>query len=71
MARWLTNSRDVISRLKEDGWTLDRVQGSHHHFKKAGFPFIVTVPHPRKDLPVGLVKAIYDKAGWPRPGAVY
>ena len=31
-------------------------------------PVIVTVPHPKKDLAVGLVKSIYDKAGWPRPG---
>jgi len=48
---------------------LDRVQSSHHHFKKAGVPEIVTVPHPKKDLSLGLVKSIYDKAGWPRPGA--
>ncbi len=68
MARWLTSSRRVILRLKEDGWMIDRVQGSHHHFKKVGIPFIVTVPHPKKDLPLGLVKSIYDKAGWPRPG---
>jgi predicted RNA binding protein YcfA (HicA-like mRNA interferase family) len=69
MGQWLTNSRDVIERLKKDGWVLDRIQGSHHHFKKAGIPFIVTVPHPKKDLSLGLVKSIYDKAGWPRPGA--
>jgi predicted RNA binding protein YcfA (HicA-like mRNA interferase family) len=66
---WLTNSRDVIARLKSDEWVLDRVRGSHHHYKKAGVPFIVTVPHPKKDLALGLVKSIYAKAGWPHPGA--
>jgi predicted RNA binding protein YcfA (HicA-like mRNA interferase family) len=69
MSRWPTNSRDIIERLRADGWTLDRVEGSHHQFKKAGIPHLVTVPHPKKDLSVGLVKSIYDTAGWPRPGA--
>ena len=54
---WLTSSRAVIARLKGDGWVLDRVNGSHHHYKKAGVPFIVTVPHPKKDLALGLVKS--------------
>ncbi|MFL5175446.1 MAG: type II toxin-antitoxin system HicA family toxin [Microvirga sp.] len=69
MGRWLTSSRDLIARLKEDGWVLDRIESSHHQFKKRGVPHLVTVPHPKKDLSVGLVKSIYDKAGWPRPGA--
>jgi predicted RNA binding protein YcfA (HicA-like mRNA interferase family) len=69
MGRWMTNSRDVIARLEGDGWVLHRVQGSHHQFKKAGVAQVVTVPHPKRDLSVGLVKSIYDKAGWPRPGA--
>lgn len=69
MGRWLTNSRDVIARLKAEGWLLARVHGSHHQFKKPGVPFVLTVPHPKKDLALGLVKSIYDKAGWPRPGA--
>jgi predicted RNA binding protein YcfA (HicA-like mRNA interferase family) len=56
----LTSSRDVIARLKADGWVLDRVQSSHHHFKKAGVPEIATVPHPKKDLSLGLVKSIYE-----------
>jgi hypothetical protein len=34
MGRWLTNSRDLIARLKEDGWVLDRIESSHHQFKK-------------------------------------
>lgn len=58
MGHWLTNSRDVIARLKAEGWLLDRVQGSHHQFKKLGVPIVVTVPHPKKDLALGLVKSI-------------
>jgi predicted RNA binding protein YcfA (HicA-like mRNA interferase family) len=59
----------LIARLKEDGWVLDRIESSHHQFKTRGVPHLATVPHPKKDLSVGLVKSIYDKAGWPRPGA--
>ena len=55
MGRWLTSSRDLIARLKEDGWVLDRIESSHHQFKKRGVPHLVTVPHPKKDLSVGLV----------------
>lgn len=43
-----SKSSDLIKELKVDGWTLDRVRGSHHVFKhpvKAGH---VTVPHPKK-----------------------
>jgi predicted RNase H-like HicB family nuclease/predicted RNA binding protein YcfA (HicA-like mRNA interferase family) len=29
----LTNSRDIIRRLKREGWRLDRISGSHHVFK--------------------------------------
>jgi predicted RNA binding protein YcfA (HicA-like mRNA interferase family) len=56
-------SSDLIKELKADGWTLDRVRGSHHVFKhpvKAGH---VTIPHPKKDLGKGLVAAIRKQAG--------
>jgi HicA toxin of bacterial toxin-antitoxin, len=29
----LTNSRDIVRRLEQEGWTLVRVTGSHHVFK--------------------------------------
>ena len=58
------NSREIISLLIKDGWVLKRVTASHHHFGKAGVPVIVTVPHPKRDLPVGTVRSIYKQAGW-------
>lgn len=27
------SSREIIKRLKKDGWFLVKVVGSHHHFK--------------------------------------
>lgn len=57
------NSRDVIRALLADGWRLKRVTGSHHHFVHLERPGLVTVPHPRRDLPTGTVKAIERQSG--------
>jgi predicted RNA binding protein YcfA (HicA-like mRNA interferase family) len=56
-------SADLIRELKHAGWVLDRVQGSHHVFKHPARTGIVVVPHPKKDLGKGLVKAIRKQAG--------
>lgn len=56
-------SRDVIKALEADGWTLKRVTGSHHHFTHPTKPGIVTVPHPRRDLPLGTLRSIERQSG--------
>jgi predicted RNA binding protein YcfA (HicA-like mRNA interferase family) len=43
---------------------LDRVSGDHHTFKHPKRAVIITITHPRKDLPTGLVRRIYKLAGW-------
>jgi predicted RNA binding protein YcfA (HicA-like mRNA interferase family) len=60
----LTSSRDIIRRLEKEGWTLVRVTGSHHVFKNPTSGDTLVVPHPKKDLGKGLVRAIYKGAGW-------
>ena len=62
----LTSSRDIIKRLKKDGWEVVDVKGSHHQFKHPDLPGKITVPHPKKDLPKGTVMSIYRQAGWTR-----
>jgi predicted RNA binding protein YcfA (HicA-like mRNA interferase family) len=62
----LTNSRNIMRRLEDEGWRLDRVRGSHHVFKNPKTGAIIVLPHPRKDLGPGLVRAIYRQAGWQR-----
>ena len=57
------NSRDIVRALEADGWALKRVTGSHHHFMHPTKPGIVTVPHPKKDLPVGTLRSIARQAG--------
>ncbi len=57
------SSADLISELKKAGWRLARVNGSHHVFTHPQRIGIVVVPHPKKDLGKGLVKAIRQQAG--------
>jgi predicted RNA binding protein YcfA (HicA-like mRNA interferase family) len=57
------SSADVIRELKKAGWRLARVNGSHHVFTHLQRPGIVVVPHPKKNLGKGLVKAIRQQAG--------
>jgi predicted RNA binding protein YcfA (HicA-like mRNA interferase family) len=52
------SSSEVIRKLKAAGLELVRVKGDHHHFKHPDQAGIVTLPHPKKDLPFGTVKAI-------------
>jgi len=56
-------SVDLIRDLQADGWTLDRVRGSHHIFEHPSKPGRIVVPHPKKDLGKGLVKTIRAQVG--------
>ena len=56
-------SREIISKLEADGWRLDSVTGSHHHFTHPTKPGKVTVPHPTKDIKIGTLKSIERQSG--------
>jgi predicted RNA binding protein YcfA (HicA-like mRNA interferase family) len=51
------SGKDVVKRLEQQGWRLDRVRGSHHVLKKDGKSCPVPV-HGNKDLPTGTLKNI-------------
>lgn len=57
------NSRALIKEIEQAGWVLVRVKGSHHQFKHPEHKLPLTIPHPKKDLKIGLVKAIRKQAG--------
>jgi predicted RNA binding protein YcfA (HicA-like mRNA interferase family) len=57
-------SADVVKLIESDGWFLVRISGSHHHFRHRVRPGLVTVPHPKKDLPVGTLNSILRQAGF-------
>lgn len=56
-------SKDLIWLVEKDGWVLRRVRGSHHQFKHPTKPGLVTIPHPKKDMPQGTAKNILRQAG--------
>lgn len=58
------DSREVISRLKREGWQLVNTRGSHAQYKHPTKKNKVTVPHPKKDLPIGTLRNIFRQAGW-------
>ena len=57
------SSAEVIRRIKNAGWYLVRVKGSHHHFAHATRPGITTVPHPKSNIPTGTLKSIERQSG--------
>ncbi len=57
------DSRTIIKLIEADGWRLERVTGSHHHFRHPSKPGTVIVPHPRKDMPIGTLKSIARQTG--------
>jgi predicted RNA binding protein YcfA (HicA-like mRNA interferase family) len=56
-------SADIIRMLEAHGWRLVRITGSHHHFRHDVRPGLVTVPHPKKDIPPGTLNSILKQAG--------
>lgn len=57
------NSGEVISALEADGWVEVALRGSHAQFKHPTKPGRVTVPHPKRDLPVGTLRSIERQSG--------
>ncbi|MCB9740031.1 MAG: type II toxin-antitoxin system HicA family toxin [Deltaproteobacteria bacterium] len=55
-------SEALMAELRQAGWVLVRVRGSHHVFRHPDRSGIVVVPHPRKALGKGLVAAIRRQA---------
>ncbi|KQS96421.1 MULTISPECIES: type II toxin-antitoxin system HicA family toxin [unclassified Rhizobium] len=56
-------SSDIISVLKKDGWIEVARKGSHVQFKHPSKPDRVTVPHPKRDIPIGTLKSIEKQSG--------
>ncbi|PLP99993.1 type II toxin-antitoxin system HicA family toxin [Cupriavidus pauculus] len=56
------HSSALIRLLEHEGWRLVRSKGSHLTYKHPSRVQIVTVPHPKKDLPTGTVRSIMRTA---------
>jgi len=58
--------REIIDRLKGDGWILDRTAGSHQQYRHPTKPGTVTVPAGGKlanHIPPGTLNSILRQAG--------
>ncbi|KPD09921.1 hypothetical protein AM501_01590 [Aneurinibacillus migulanus] len=49
--------------VQQDGWELIRVAGSHHQYRHPSKKGILTIPHPKKDMPLKTIKSILKQAG--------
>ena len=59
----IVKSADLTKQLEQAGWVLRGVKGSHHvytHPERGGH---ISIPHPRKDLGVGLARKLLKQAG--------
>lgn len=57
------NSKELIKLLEKQGWYLVRVKGDYHQFKHPSQKGLVTITHPKKDLPKGTLNNIWKQAG--------
>lgn len=57
-------AREILKKLKADGWYEVEQRGSHVQLKHPSKPGKVTVPdHGSKDIPTGTLKQIMKQAG--------
>jgi predicted RNA binding protein YcfA (HicA-like mRNA interferase family) len=56
-------SREVIQALEAAGWFEVARRGSHVQFKHPMRPGRVTVPHPKRDIPIGTLRSIEKQSG--------
>jgi len=56
-------SAELIRRMEKAGWVLRGAKGSHHVYTHPQRPGHVSVPHPKKDLGVGLLRKLMQQTG--------
>ena len=57
----MMKDKDLLKLLKENGWEVVRVRGSHHVLQKGDQTEVVPVHG--KDVPLGLLSAILKRTG--------
>lgn len=57
------DSRKLIKTLKQHGWYEVAKVGSHTQFRHPEIRGPVTVPHTKKDIPIGTLKSIERQSG--------
>lgn len=58
----IVNGKELINKMKRNGWILDGINGSHHIRVRDGKRSIPVPVHGKKDLPKGLALKILKQA---------
>ena len=53
--------KDLVKVLQQNGWRIDRINGSHHVMKKGARTEIIPVHN--TDIPTGLLNKILKRTG--------
>lgn len=53
---------DLVAELNEQGWTLERIRGSHHVYAHPKAVRVITVPVHGREIPDFYVKSILKQA---------
>ena len=59
----MMHSREIIRALEANGWVHVKTAGDHFQFRHPEKPGKVTVPHPKKDLPIKTLISIEKQSG--------
>jgi len=57
------SSKEIIQIIEADGWYLDEIKGSHHHFLHPTKKGKATLPHSKKDILLDTKKSIEKQTG--------
>jgi predicted RNA binding protein YcfA (HicA-like mRNA interferase family) len=65
MAHHSRKTRDVVAKLRDDGWVVARKgPGDHVQYKHPGKLGRVTLDAGAREIPSGTLRSIYKQAGW-------
>lgn len=56
-------AKDLEKLIRQDGWELHSITGSHHHYKHPTKKGRVTIPFHAGDIPKGTFNSILKQAG--------
>lgn len=57
------SSYDLKDLIEADGWLMVSTEGSHRQYRHPTKKGRVTIPHPKKDLPIGTARSVLKQAG--------
>ena len=57
--------KQVVRVLRDNGFDLDHVRGSHHYYRNADRRLVTVPKHGNRVIPVGTMRSIIKQAGLP------